>query len=465
MQLLYPIGLFALAGLIIPVVIHLWNIKKGKTLKIGSIALLGESAKASSRSLYIKDWPLFILRCLLVILMAFLLAQPYQKKSNTSKKQGWILIKKPELKQVYALQKQKIDSLLQQGFELHDFTIDFAQILLKDTMATVDAGRPDLSYTSLIKQLNTKLPAGFNVYLFADRRLAHFNGDLPRVALNLKWINSVSTDTLSKWQSTLRGKSYEAISSPSLTTYAVLNSPTNHSEPITALIYANHAADADYIRAALNAIADYTKTRIEINTWGKQANGTKASLGFWLSDEPIKASDLSMLNQDANLFTYEKGKEITVSSTLNLVPRNAQSHTNVALYKRIEVNLPKGEKIWTDGFGSPVLTKEKSKDHNQYHFYSRFNPSWTDLVWNDQFVKAMLPLVLAGDGFENHPNDQRNLAMHQKEVMPTYAAAVTAKNIETKPLNTVLWLMALLLLIAERFLSFRHTNKLNELKS
>ena len=81
MQLLYPIGLLALAGLIIPVIIHLWSVKTGKTLKIGSINLLGESANATSKSLKITDWLLFVLRCLLLIIIGLMLAQPlWQKK-------------------------------------------------------------------------------------------------------------------------------------------------------------------------------------------------------------------------------------------------------------------------------------------------------------------------------------------------------------------------------------------------
>ena len=81
----YTIGFLAATGIIVPLIVHLWNVKKGKTLKIGSIILLGESAKQSSKSFQIKDWLLFLLRSLLIIIIAFLLAEPFLKINNAEK--------------------------------------------------------------------------------------------------------------------------------------------------------------------------------------------------------------------------------------------------------------------------------------------------------------------------------------------------------------------------------------------
>lgn len=458
MQLLYPIGLLALAGLIIPVIIHLWNVKKGKTLKIGSIALLGENAKASSRSLYIKDWTLFILRCLLLIALAFLLAQPFLKKINTQAKPGWVLVKKSALKQVYASQKQLIDSLLQSGFELHDFAPEFKPISLSDTSSIQAAN--DLTYTSLLKQLQTQLPSGFNLYLFADKRFSNFGGDLPRLSLNLKWVDPALADTVSQWESNLRGKVYAGNSSPSLTSYSALNRPDNTPKPLSAAIYADHAADADYIKAVLKAIAQYTQTKIDIANWNGQ-EPSQADLVFWLSEEAVK---LSALRADASLFSYEKGKPLQVNTSLNLQDADRLNQSEIALYKRVADTAVKGKAIWTDGFGDPVLSLEENKDLKHYHFFSRFNPQWTNLVWNSQFVKAILPLVIGTSGFETHSGDQRTLDQQQAERVTLNVSTKTAEQQETKPLSTVFWLIVLFILIAERFLSFRK-NKLHELKN
>ena len=51
--------------------------------------------------------------------------------------------------------------------------------------------------------------------------------------------------------------------------------------------------------------------------------------------------------------------------------------------------------IWRDGFGDPVLSLEKQEQSNLYHFYSRFDPAWSDLVWSDDFPKMLLKLIVA----------------------------------------------------------------------
>lgn len=462
MQLLYPIGLLALAGLIIPVIIHLWNVKKGKTLKIGSIALLGESARASSKSLHIKDWPLFILRCLLLILITILLAQPYFKKANGQKKQsGWVLVQKDQFKQVYNVQKKTIDSLLDLGFELHEFNLGFEAMTLQDTLTAVE--ERELSYSSLFKQLNSQLPAHFPVYLFAGHQLNQFNGTLPTIALDLKWKTTLTTDTLKQWTSQFEGKSYQAQSTPSLTSYTAV---ANGAAPpiIEVLIHDPSGTDRKYVEAALNAMGDFTKRKITIKTWGAGAE-PEAMVGFWLSDQQIDQKHLSRLKNGGKLFTYAKGKIRALGTSLNLSNRAWGNYQTVNLYQSIIPIQLGGEMVWSDGFGHPILSKETKGNYEQYHFYSRFDPKWTDLVWSEQFVKALMPVVYTDQdamdfGFEYHPADQRQLAQAQKQFIQLNSSAALEKNSISTPLDHLFWLLAFLILIIERILSFRKQTKL-----
>ena len=102
LQVLNPIWLFAIGGIIIPLIIHLWNVKKGKTLKVGSISLLGESSRQSAKSLKLIDLLLLLLRCLLLIILAIILAKPLWNSINTEKtKSAWILIEEENSKEIY----------------------------------------------------------------------------------------------------------------------------------------------------------------------------------------------------------------------------------------------------------------------------------------------------------------------------------------------------------------------------
>ncbi|MDO8994399.1 MAG: BatA domain-containing protein, partial [Daejeonella sp.] len=110
-QLLNPIWLFGISGIIIPLLIHLWNVKKGKTLKIGSVSLLGESSRQNARSLRLLDLLLLLLRCLLIIIVSMLLAEPVWISSNSpAQKGGWILIEKDNFTETYSNFQKEIDS-------------------------------------------------------------------------------------------------------------------------------------------------------------------------------------------------------------------------------------------------------------------------------------------------------------------------------------------------------------------
>jgi len=122
LQFLYPISLLAAAGIIVPVIIHLWNIKNGKTLKIGSISLLGAPSNQRSRNFRVSDWPLLLLRCLLIILIALLLSAPlFSSRHAGSKNAGWIIVEKQRFHELWIKNKKEIDSLQHKGYELRDF--------------------------------------------------------------------------------------------------------------------------------------------------------------------------------------------------------------------------------------------------------------------------------------------------------------------------------------------------------
>ena len=135
LQLLQPIWLWASAGIIVPILIHLWHIKRGKTLKVGSIIFLQESSKQQSTSFKISEWLLLLLRCLLTILLAVLLATPQWNQSLQSKNEkGWLVVEKENFLETYHQFKPSIDSLLQSNYELHYFEEGFKKSDLKALM-------------------------------------------------------------------------------------------------------------------------------------------------------------------------------------------------------------------------------------------------------------------------------------------------------------------------------------------
>lgn len=432
LQLVNPIALFALAAVIIPVLIHLWNVRKGKTLKVGSIALLAESSKQPARSRRITNWPLFLLRCLLLLLLAFLLANPFWESRTKNGAAGWMLVADDHLPVAYQQHQGLIDSLLKKGFELHKLSPAFEKISLFDTTSShISTESP----WALIKQLDAGLPKDFPVYLFASNQLKDYYEERPVTQLNLHW-NSLSINTDADRDST----------------------PDTSSIRIT--IYPGKSStDAHYIKAALKAIGQYTGRDIIISS---QPTGELQQLVFWLQEEEPGENILSSLTPSGTLFQYDHGTGISVFTPFNNGLYTIDDNKGKAFYKYTS-GPAAGNSIWTLSDGRPLLTIETRNGKKIIHFKSRFNPQWTDLVWQEDFVKALLPFVLPGASGKER--DIRQIdplqALPSKTNERTYRHTDLSFFENKKDLSSALWIAITIVFIAERLLAHYQTRQKN----
>jgi hypothetical protein len=429
MQFLNPIWLFALAVISIPVAIHLWNIRPGKTLKVGSITLFTESSPKRSRSFKLLDILLLLLRCLLLILLAFLLAGPlWQQHLKAGKTKGWLLIPKENFNEVYQRFKPDIDSFRKKGYEFHYFDKGFPKADLnrllqqpgKDTATAQPA-----NYWALVRQLEHHIPAAVTAELFTPNTITHFTGERPATGLTINWhtytpANSVSTWLAGAWL-TVNGniRVVQGTATPAGTSYqyndiknggqagSAYQVGVDNGVPVVNLknskisvdtttqhiaIYADkHAIDANYLKAALSAVSQLTQRKTIIKQYtGPEAIPADQDWIFWLSEDGI---DDEIIDQGKNVLHYEDGKALGTDTWISNSGNEmlTQGAAKIALHKSISSkNI--GSAVWTDGFGDPVLSMDKGKT-NMYHFFSRFNPAWGDLVWSDDFPKWIMDLT------------------------------------------------------------------------
>jgi hypothetical protein len=497
MILLNPTWLFALAALGIPVAIHLWNIRQGKTLKVGSIALINASSQKSSRSFKLHDLLLLLLRCLLLTLLAFVLTMPFwQRHMNSSGIKGWVLIPKENTRESYQKFKPEIDSLTKAGYEFRYFSKGFQRKKLNEILADSTGLKTDsintASYWTLIQQLDGQISPSLPVYLFTPNRITHFNGEKPPVTLNLRWQTYTLADSTSTWiaQAWLTNNNdiqvMQGNSKPGGTYYTNYtiqpgnqrNSPfvvnTDNGKMTISLKNANtvtvdtsiwrfaiyaekNAADAGYVKAALQSIAQFTKHKAVIKQYTDAGQiPSHQNWIFWLSQKP--ASKQLNTNCD-NLFTYETGKVRDVRSWIDDQNRSLPG-LKIVLYKSVSATKNNGYGIWNDGFGNPVLSFEKQQQTNIYHFYSRFDPSWGDLVWSDDFPKMLLMLIVGQPANQNIKYDRRVVDI--KQLLPALnneAYTSNGKIIERTDLTRYCWLLLVLIFIAERWLVHKKAGK------
>ncbi|SIN82088.1 BatA domain-containing protein [Algoriphagus halophilus] len=110
MEFLQPILLWGLLGLSIPIAIHLWNGKKGKTISWAAMAWLSEQENQSSKSIRLDQILVLLLRLILLTLLVLLLSKLILK--------FWLL--PDETKTVHLVTPD------QQVFEEYRFEIDRA---------------------------------------------------------------------------------------------------------------------------------------------------------------------------------------------------------------------------------------------------------------------------------------------------------------------------------------------------
>jgi hypothetical protein len=479
MQFLNPIWFFALAAISIPVIIHLWNIRPGKTLKVGSISLITEASKSTRRSFKLLDILLLILRCLLLALLALLLAAPvWQKYASAQKAKGWMLIPKESFKETYQKYKLTVDSLDKAGYEFHYFNKDFAKQDLKTILADSSLKDTTISanYWSLMKQLENNV-GDSSIYLFTQNGIEHFKGNKPKVKLSaLHWQTYTAIDSVSRWIDRAFITNNDAIkvtignSTPSstyFTTQTVQGSGNNdvtinvqNGQPFVTLkntnqsiavdtstlriaIYTDkHQVDAGYLKAALSAAVDFMGRKSVVKQYSSPAQiPAGQSWLFWLSEQPVKNS---LLKSTKNIFQYESGKTIDVNSWID--------PGHIVLAKMVN-STGAYEAIWKDGFGKPVL----GLDGHTWHFYSRFNPLWNDLVWSDDFPKLMLKLL--SEGRPSQPNGHERRILNNQQLQPEIFAQpmpqLSYRTNEQADLSKYFWLLLLLLFIAERVLSHK----------
>jgi hypothetical protein len=505
LQLLNPIWLFAASAVIIPVAIHLWNIRPGKILKVGSVSLIKTASRKSSRSFKLLDIPLFITRCLLLILIALLLSIPvWQKKLIANKAKGWLLIPKERLEECYKKFKPRIDSLTAAGYEFHYFNKGFTKSDLKQTILHLKDSIPgatnelNINYWTRIRQLGSKVSSTLPVYLITPNQAVYFAGAKPQVALKLDWQTYIPDDSVSTWIENAWFNNNNSIrvlrgdSKPSGTTYTPVtvqsditsNSPftisTSNGQPAISIknsndpsvnidtttvriaVYTdNNATDAGYLKAALDAASIFIQHKTIIKQYNDPGTiPAGQSWLFWLSE---KAVSERILHQCRNVLCYEKGRIINSDSWLNNNSRyalNTEQDKKIDLFKLIEAPDSVSGTIWHDGFGHPVLSLQKQAQNNIYHFYNRFNPAWNDLVWSSAFPSWILELV-TGETTKMPDRGKDKRVLNQQQLLPAKTGEhhiITAKIMDNINITNYLWLALMVLFLAERWLAHRSPN-------
>jgi hypothetical protein len=468
--LLQPLWLAAMAGIAFPVLLHLWNDRRGRVLPVGSVALLERGSPRQTWSRRLSEWWLLLLRCLLLMALAMLLAGPSWKRGVAGAgKKGWILVEggagSPARTEAERLCKPMIDSLLKAGYERHEW----------DTLAGVEG----LSYWDAFRAADRTAPAGTAFYIFSSAWANRFRGSRPFTGRPVHWYTYTPADSVIRWtggawmaspdsvrmvygssRPTGTSYSYQTVAPRSLSTGDLTAGVDTAILRIIIYTDADRIQDGRYLAAAVRALEQFGRRRVQwVVTGSLPVRGAgKPDWLFWLSSMPMPVGEWA-----ERLFRYEPGPAIPADTWMQgvegvdirkEVERMASSDTAGAVLNY--------ETVWKDGYGRSLLGRERTSHGMVYHFFSRFDPEWNGLAWSRTF-----PVLLEGllcDGQDRSAGRDRRV-LDPEQIAPVYVSGASREaNVretsreanagETVDLRPIVWGIVFILFFLERIKAY-----------
>ncbi|WP_298545907.1 BatA domain-containing protein [uncultured Aquimarina sp.] len=321
MFFLNPTYLWALLGLLVPLAIHLWSKKEGKTIKVGSTKLLSESDSKQSRSIQLNELFLLLVRMLLIGVLVLLLAGFQIKKKAATIPITYII--EPSLLDDDRI--QTIIDTIDTGESLRLLESGFPEL---DTDQTAIENKKTPNYWQLAKEMETLQTD--SIVVFTKAFINGIKGRRPDTNQNIAWISLDSKVSSEKALKTIKKKdSLQVLSMISdqdqlsfkkafiatddkrlqfNTTNDSVMFPLNGKEesviltselPTKVVLFYEDslATQKTYIEASLNAISKYLNKQIDIEIV-QDVEGLDTDtfdLVVWLSANPVPKTATKVL--------------------------------------------------------------------------------------------------------------------------------------------------------------------------
>jgi hypothetical protein len=309
MTFIEPFLLWGALAILIPIAIHFWHQKRGKPLPWAATEWLTERNQQQSRGLRLDNVLLLLLRCLLLMLLAILLAQPVL---------NWF-DKEATVKRIHLVQPNAL-VLADFRFELDEARTKGEQIVLTDKITN------PLSLQTAIHKLpaeNTEL----HLYVVNQQALA----DVPVISVPVQFQLHTVVDSTSKPRPYLalpNGKRLFVDSNGKLNSTATpdpllsIQALPALSGPIRVGLDYKSAAERQTIRAALNALANVYSLPLLI----EEKKAANEPYDWILTDRSISTGELTQ--NPKTLFTVSGIGQTPTSGNVVFSPEMLSPQTS-----------------------------------------------------------------------------------------------------------------------------------------
>lgn len=313
MEFLNPYILWGSLAISIPIVIHFWHQKKGKVIAWAATQWLSEKNLQQSRGIRLDNILLLIIRCLLLLLLAFILSKPLIKWAKSSTEKAKIHLIQPN-QLVVENYKFEIEEALKKGEKCHWLAskpVQFNDIndIPPQTLKSIDATSMQIALNEISHEINNQT---LELYFVNQQSLAK----LPAIFVptDFKIHSVIDSSKQTKFLSFSENKRSYIDEANLLKTSKSATQLTGESANNGALKVGIFNADANekkQISAALMALKEIYEWEFEIDNETK--NDKKYDIVF--SDKSIPTSDNSLYFFSGTKFW----KQITAQNTQNAI--------------------------------------------------------------------------------------------------------------------------------------------------
>ena len=268
MNFIEPALLWSTLAVAIPIAIHFWHQKQGKPLPWAATQWLTEKQQQQSRGLRLDNILLLVVRCILLILLAILLAQPLL---------NWFT-QPPPIQKVHLVQPSEAvtDNF---RFELTEAQKKGERVVWADEQLERMDDTPfrslrpkrfdGLFLQTAINQLNTK-NTELHLYLINNQALAN----IPAISVPTRFQLHSMIDSTSQPRAYLSAKDNRKLfvnragkltSSPVLDPTVTFQNAPAHSGPIRTLLAYRNEREQQTVKAALDALSDVYRLVFQID--------------------------------------------------------------------------------------------------------------------------------------------------------------------------------------------------------
>ncbi len=313
MEFLNPYIFWGSLVISIPIVIHFWHQKKGKVIAWAATQWLSEKNLQQSRGIRLDNILLLIIRCLLLLLLVFILSKPLIKwtKSSTEKAKIYLIQPNQSLIENY---KFEIEEALKKGekcYWLSTKPIQFDDMndIPPKALKNIDATSMQIALNEISHQINNQT---LELYFVNQQSLAK----LPTIFVptDFKIHSMIDSSKRTKFLSFSENKKSYVDETNLLKTRkntTQIRGENVNNGALKVGIFNTDANEKKQIIAALSALKDIYEWEFEFESEAK--NNKKYDIIF--SDKPMPTYDNSLY-----FFTGTKlWKQITVQKSSNTI--------------------------------------------------------------------------------------------------------------------------------------------------